>query len=302
MIQPFAKRGKVTFELALAAGTMFRFWAVRSCASFVVFFSLAFGLPHGLHLPVGMGEAVGGETIYNFVGVTNPSSTHVARDFEVDVLDPTDPPTNDSIDTLTSTGTTTGTPNLRTGIAGYASDAEATSTQYSYIATSNNTRWLITDPGLGDNAVFWAKFKIAEDPSTISRIVVNLEGYQGVATDKAWLGIWRPEAATPYWKYLMAWMRTADYNYTGTITVDTDEYIDVNGDLHIIFFNEDDDDVLRVDYVEIRITYVEAAFSAEPTSGGWPLNVTFSDSSTPAGEIQSWAWDFNNDGTTDSTI
>ena len=43
-----------------------------------------------------------------------------------------------------------------------------------------------------------------------------------------------------------------------------------------------------------------AAFSADKTSGGISLAVAFTDSST--GTPTSWAWDFNNDGTTDSTL
>jgi PKD repeat protein len=42
-----------------------------------------------------------------------------------------------------------------------------------------------------------------------------------------------------------------------------------------------------------------AQFSATPTSGLAPVAVTFTDAST--GTITSWAWDFNNDGTIDST-
>src|SRR5690606_30743231 len=43
-----------------------------------------------------------------------------------------------------------------------------------------------------------------------------------------------------------------------------------------------------------------AAFSANVTSGFVPLTVAFTDLST--GSPTSWAWDFNNDGTTDSTL
>ncbi|KAF5050001.1 PKD domain protein [anaerobic digester metagenome] len=42
-----------------------------------------------------------------------------------------------------------------------------------------------------------------------------------------------------------------------------------------------------------------ANFTAIPTSGDSPLNVTFTDAST--GSPTSWAWDFENDGTIDST-
>src|SRR5207247_2013479 len=42
-----------------------------------------------------------------------------------------------------------------------------------------------------------------------------------------------------------------------------------------------------------------ADFSAAPTSGPAPLTVQFTDAS--AGSPTSWAWDFQNDGTVDST-
>ena len=42
-----------------------------------------------------------------------------------------------------------------------------------------------------------------------------------------------------------------------------------------------------------------AAFSATPTSGPAPLSVTFSDAST--NQPTNWAWDFQNDGSVDST-
>lgn len=49
------------------------------------------------------------------------------------------------------------------------------------------------------------------------------------------------------------------------------------------------------------VTYIPpvANFTATPTNGKTPLTVNFTDSST--GPINSWAWDFNNDGVIDST-
>ena len=46
--------------------------------------------------------------------------------------------------------------------------------------------------------------------------------------------------------------------------------------------------------------YIEAAFTASPLSGIAPEGVTFTDQSI--GKIESWAWDFNNDGVIDSTL
>ena len=225
-----------------------------------------------------------GVTTYTFSGITNPSATHIARDFEVDVNDPTDPPpANNSIDSLTVTGTNATAPNLRTGIAGYASDAEATNAQYTNISTSNNTRWQITDPGAGDNAVFWASFDIAEDPANIDQIDLLLEGYQAAATDKAWFGIWRPGTTTPFWEVLEAGTYTADHNFTGSITANIDEYFDGNNRIHVIFFNEDDSDSLFVDYVEVQIT---TGTADSGTIIGTPLD--FDDGTGPAWGSLSW--------------
>ena len=44
----------------------------------------------------------------------------------------------------------------------------------------------------------------------------------------------------------------------------------------------------------------DANFSGTPTTGTAPLEVSFTDSST--GDIDSWSWDFDNNGTEDSTV
>ncbi|HPR16645.1 MAG TPA: PKD domain-containing protein [Candidatus Cloacimonadota bacterium] len=53
----------------------------------------------------------------------------------------------------------------------------------------------------------------------------------------------------------------------------------------------------KTDYITVNMS-VSADFSADPLSGYAPLEVQFSDLST--GNITSWAWDFDNDGTIDS--
>jgi predicted outer membrane repeat protein len=59
------------------------------------------------------------------------------------------------------------------------------------------------------------------------------------------------------------------------------------------------DDETKVDCITVHGAPV-ADFTATPTTGAEPLTVNFTDTSTSV--ISSWAWDFNNDGTTDSTI
>jgi PKD repeat protein len=56
----------------------------------------------------------------------------------------------------------------------------------------------------------------------------------------------------------------------------------------------------KVDYINVVPPAPVANFTADPMTGAAPLTVNFTDAST--GSITSWAWDFNNDGTTDSAV
>jgi parallel beta-helix repeat protein len=56
----------------------------------------------------------------------------------------------------------------------------------------------------------------------------------------------------------------------------------------------------KVDYINVLPLVPVADFTANPRTGTASLTVNFTDTST--GTITSWAWDFNNDGTTDSTV
>ncbi|MFH1421154.1 MAG: right-handed parallel beta-helix repeat-containing protein [Planctomycetota bacterium] len=56
---------------------------------------------------------------------------------------------------------------------------------------------------------------------------------------------------------------------------------------------------LKIDYIVVETAVpLNADFSATPRSGELPLVVNFTDESD--GNVTSWTWDFNNDGTTDS--
>ena len=59
------------------------------------------------------------------------------------------------------------------------------------------------------------------------------------------------------------------------------------------------DEEIKTNLITVNQAAPVASFSANPTNGNTPLNVQFTDTST--GTINSYAWDFNNDGTTDST-
>ncbi|MBN2096365.1 DUF4215 domain-containing protein, partial [Candidatus Peregrinibacteria bacterium] len=193
---------------------------------------------------------------YNFSGITNPSATHVARTFEVDVEFPTTG--SATIDTLTDTGFPAGIPQIRTGIAGYDLDSEASNAEYTAISTSDDNHWVTPDPGFGDTQAFWAQFQIAEMPANITQINIAVEGYQGgvpPAGRNAWLGIWVPGAPTPYWKTLESSQYTSDHVFSGTLNTNLADYIDGSGKLTIILYNEDQSDSLYIDYVNVNVTF-----------------------------------------------
>ncbi|MCK9591352.1 MAG: DUF3344 domain-containing protein [Methanoregula sp.] len=59
------------------------------------------------------------------------------------------------------------------------------------------------------------------------------------------------------------------------------------------------DTTIKTSYITVTAVPPVAAFTATPRSGRPPLAVLFND--TSSGSIASWAWDFTNDGTIDST-
>ncbi len=56
----------------------------------------------------------------------------------------------------------------------------------------------------------------------------------------------------------------------------------------------------RTNYISTSFAPATVDFTATPTSGVRPLSVQFTDTST--GSPTAWAWDFDNNGTTDSTV
>ena len=60
------------------------------------------------------------------------------------------------------------------------------------------------------------------------------------------------------------------------------------------------DTLSRTDYVTVTAAVSAVSYTATPISGARPLTVAFTDTST--GSPTAWAWDFDNNGTTDSTV
>ena len=95
-----------------------------------------------------------------------------------------------------------------------------------------------------------------------------------------------------------------DPTYFAFHTWDLKDEITAGADSTLVFVRGSGAPSFKTTLATLAVKYVTgapvAAFHAAPTSGDYPLPVTFTDDST--GSITSWAWDFNNDGTVDSTV
>lgn len=219
-------------------------------------------------------------TTYDFTGITEPSATHQAFEWEVDVDDPS---SVTRINTLTDDGSDAGNPEIALGINDSTGLAEATTVQYTMISASNDSRWTTNNPGNGDNAIFWAQFLLTENQEDISQIEVNLEGQQesNVPPNNgnldAWVGIWNVDAEVDeFWEVIETSFQVgADHTFTRTITTNADDYVDSSNRLTLIFFNADTSDSLIIDHVEVIITTStdkdgDGILNAAECVGGYP--------------------------------
>jgi hypothetical protein len=123
-----------------------------------------------------------GSTVYDFTGITSPSSTHTAEDGEIDVTD-----------AVIVNGTFGA---RRNTISGWNSWAEASTGNYSNLVGSNDAYYQTPNPGNGDNAAMIFEFYIAEAPATITQIDIQVEGGRNAAADFWFLYLWNYSTST----------------------------------------------------------------------------------------------------------
>jgi hypothetical protein len=123
-----------------------------------------------------------GSTVYDFTGITSPSSSHTAEDGEIDVSD-----------TVIANGTFGA---RRNTIAGWSLWGEASTAEYGNLVGSNDLYYQGVDPGSGDNAAMIFEFYITETPADITQIDVQVEGAQGAAVDAWFAYLWNYSGST----------------------------------------------------------------------------------------------------------
>jgi uncharacterized repeat protein (TIGR02543 family) len=183
-------------------------------------------------------------SVYDFTGVTSPSSTHTAEDGEIDVGD-----------FMIESGTF---PARRgTGINGWANWGEATTAEYSKLVGSDDNRYQGANPWFGDNAAMIFEFVIAENPEDIEQIDVSVELGRASPTDLGWVYIWNYNTSS--YLVLGSQSGTSDSVVSASITTNPGDYVDPGtGQLTIFVVNEDTSDWIRIDDISVTV-YSQAA-------------------------------------------
>ncbi|NQU40058.1 MAG: DUF4838 domain-containing protein [Lentisphaerae bacterium] len=179
----------------------------------------------------------GGETVYNFVGITQANSDYNAYACDVDVFP-----------FAGSSG------NRNTQV-------QATDSQYASISVDNTAEWATVDPRYGDEIFLWVEMKINEAPSSITQLDFTFNGNSDGT------------AATEHRIYVMKagadWTQTASWTQVGagesipqdvdtemirSLTANIGDYIDASGNIVWGVYDTRSSEDLRVNNVELRVT------------------------------------------------
>lgn len=182
-----------------------------------------------------------GTVIYDFTGITSPSSTYTAEDGEIDVSD-----------AVIEAGTFGA---RRDTIGGWANWGEATSAEYANLVGSDNAYYQGADPGCCNNAAMIFEFTIAEDPSCITQIDVSVEAAQGGSpgADLLFAYLWNYTTGS----YLVGGSMngTADQVVSFSVTTNPGDYVqDSDSQLTVLVVNEDTSDWIRIDDITVTVT------------------------------------------------
>jgi PKD repeat protein len=164
-------------------------------------------------------------------------------------------------------------------------------------------------PWTGSGATVGSSWTPKKDTYSV-RLIAPSSGIASISQDidlttVGSLNFWRQQYGGPG-KYMQVLIDdTLIANYTETVNVpNDDESIDVSSfdfsGTHTVTFN-----AVNTNPTGIFTVYLDNIEDYGPgTSGSAPLSIQFTDLSTKMEDSAhtAWAWDFNNDGTTDSTI
>ena len=183
-------------------------------------------------------------TVYDFTGITSPSSSHTAEDGEIDVPD-----------AVIEGGTFTARRDK--GINGWNKWGEASDTEYENLVGSDDNRYQGADPGRGDNAAMIFEFIIAEASEDIEQIDVSVELGRASSTDAGFVYLWNYNTSS--YLVLGSQSGTSDQVISTSITTNPEDYVEAGtGQLTVFFVNEDVSDYIRVDDISVTV-YTQVA-------------------------------------------
>ncbi len=148
------------------------------------------------------------------------------------------------------------------------SKTEATSSEYTAIASSDGSRWTTPDPGYGDEVFLWLEMYTEMAVETIGSIELHFEGY--LSSESANFSIWARDLVNGEWDQIgttESIATGADGTITRTITANIANYIDADGKLIWGVYESADSRSLNIDYVNMVYSTEEA-----PPEGNLALN------------------------------
>jgi hypothetical protein len=185
----------------------------------------------------GGGGAGGSTSTYNFEGVTQATNDHYAYYCDVDKM-----PFESSSDRN--------------------SFIEADDGDYLDLDEDDSNRWITSDPDASDEVFLWIQMNIDETPADITQIDLKFNGYSEATMDHRLY----VKKASGAWDSASSWVQVGsdlniisgtDGNLTRSITSSITDYIDGSGNIIWGVSQRTDDQDLRIDYVEMVVTYEE---------------------------------------------
>jgi hypothetical protein len=157
------------------------------------------------------------------------------------------------------------------------SKIEATSSQYTAIASSDNSRWQTLDPGSSDEVFLWLENSITE--GNITSIDLSFEGY--LSNSSANFSIWARNVANSRWDQIGTTQSIptgSDGTITRSITSNIGDY--VSGETLIWgVYESTSSEILNIDYVNVVVNTSEPqppgqASNPSPTNGATSVSTT----------------------------
>ena len=172
---------------------------------------------------------------YTFAGISNPSSTHLAKPGAQGDL----PPANGAL----------------------TADAEATSPQYTALATSDESRASAED--MFSHALWEFHWLITVDRATVTRIDISCEGWGFADSADGWR-LYIRNNTTPAWDLLGQIANDGEVTLAGAITANISDYITAGGLIYVLAEQVglqqcDVWSTVEVDMTSCQLTYTPAS-------------------------------------------